>query len=231
MFSAIRFLSHRSSVVVSALLCSVLILTSLPLPSFSTRAQSADRVQKRRLPPHYALPKINDLLAEGRKLHRPDLPRPALKPSTLCGFHDKACKFKQEKEKKVGQNPRTSDRHSTQVAANLGQQSWLGRIGQFVSRAFNASPFGIASVSAAEADSFAASNLPRPTTNAAAAAMLFAPPNFTSLNEARVDPRYRAGAPGEDLFSGNVNYSLPLVSLPGRAGLDLNLSLSFNSAI
>jgi hypothetical protein len=104
MFSAIRFLSRRSSLVISALLCAMLILTSLPLPfgGGNARAQSTDRVQKRLLPPYYALPKINDLLTEGRKTHRPDLPRPALKPSTLCGFHDKACKFKQAKEKKIG---------------------------------------------------------------------------------------------------------------------------------
>lgn len=120
MFSAMRFLSRRSSVVASALLCSVLILTSLPLPSFSTRAQSADRVQKRRLPPHYALPKINDLLDEGRKLHRPDLPRPALKPSTLCGYHAKPASSNWTKKRK---SDRTSSRQPAIRTAALRLKS------------------------------------------------------------------------------------------------------------
>ncbi|MBS1787544.1 MAG: RHS repeat protein [Acidobacteria bacterium] len=211
-------------------LCLALVFSGLPFPA-STQISQTSPGLKRQLPPNYALPKINDLLTEGRKLHRPDLPRPALKPSTLCGFHDKVCKFKQAKAKKIGQNLRSSGDNSTQVAANAEQQNWLGRIGQIISRAFNVTPFGIPSVSAAQKNSFAASNTLRPATNSAAASMLFTPPNFASLYEARVDPRYRAGTPGEDLFSGNVNYSLPLVSLPGRNGLDLNLSLSFNSAI
>lgn len=225
-----RVSSFARSIVFT--LCLALIGSGLFFPASTPVSQAQSSGLRRQLPPNYALPKINDLLTEGRKLQRPDLPRPALKPSTLCGFHDKACKFKQAKEKKVGQNLRTSEQNAPQVAANAGQvQNWLGRIGQMISHAFNASPFGIPSISAAERKSFAASNTLRPATNAAATSMLFTPPNFASLYEARIDPRYRAGTPGEDLFSGNVNYSLPLVSLPGRNGLDLNLSLSFNSAI
>lgn len=78
-------------------------------------------------------------------------------------------------------------------------------------------------VQAANADSFLASN--------AALATTLPPPAFGSLTEAKLDPRYRVGGSGEDMFSGNVNYSLPLVSLPGRAGLDLNLTLSYNSLV
>jgi YD repeat-containing protein len=48
---------------------------------------------------------------------------------------------------------------------------------------------------------------------------------------ARLDPVNRTGGGGEDLLSGNYNWSLPLVSLPGRAGLDLGLSLSYNSLV
>ena len=36
---------------------------------------------------------------------------------------------------------------------------------------------------------------------------------------------------GDSLFSGNYNWSVPVVSLPGRAGHDLNLSLSYNSHV
>ena len=53
----------------------------------------------------------------------------------------------------------------------------------------------------------------------------------TNFETARVEPRYRTGQPGEDLFSGNYNWSLPIVSLPGRAGHDLNLSLVYNSLV
>jgi hypothetical protein len=43
---------------------------------------------------------------------------------------------------------------------------------------------------------------------------------------ALLDPNNRKGTPGEDLLSRNFNWSLPLLSLPGRAGLDLGLALS-----
>ena len=46
---------------------------------------------------------------------------------------------------------------------------------------------------------------------------------------ARLDPMNRTGGGGEDPLSRNFNWSMPLVSLPGRAGLDLGLSLSYNS--
>jgi YD repeat-containing protein len=52
-----------------------------------------------------------------------------------------------------------------------------------------------------------------------------------TLSVARLDPSNRTGTGGEDLFSGNFNWTLPLVSLPGRSGLDLGLSLSYNSLV
>ncbi len=53
----------------------------------------------------------------------------------------------------------------------------------------------------------------------------------TSFGAARVDPVNRTGTPGEDLYSGNYQWSLPLLRLTGRAGLDLGLSLSYNSLV
>ncbi len=53
------------------------------------------------------------------------------------------------------------------------------------------------------------------------------PPDFMAL----IDPKNRIGSLGEDLLSRNYNWSLPLLSLPGRAGLDLGLTLSLNSLI
>lgn len=53
-------------------------------------------------------------------------------------------------------------------------------------------------------------------------------PNFSGP---RGRPTNETGQPGVDLGSQNVNWSLPLVSLPGRAGLDLNLTLTYNSLV
>jgi RHS repeat-associated protein len=53
-------------------------------------------------------------------------------------------------------------------------------------------------------------------------------PNFST---ARSRPVNETGQPDVDLGSQNFNWSLPLVSLPGRAGTDLNLTLSYNSLV
>lgn len=55
--------------------------------------------------------------------------------------------------------------------------------------------------------------------------------NDAAWAEARLDPVNRTGGSGVDLLSGNANWSLPLVSLPGRSGLDLGLSLTYNSRV
>jgi YD repeat-containing protein len=47
----------------------------------------------------------------------------------------------------------------------------------------------------------------------------------------RLDPMNRMGGGGEDPLSRNFNWTLPLVNLPGRAGMDLSLSLSYNSLV
>jgi YD repeat-containing protein len=51
------------------------------------------------------------------------------------------------------------------------------------------------------------------------------------FSTARVDPINRTGESGVDLLSGNVNWNLPILGLKGRAGLDLGLSLSYNSLV
>ena len=47
----------------------------------------------------------------------------------------------------------------------------------------------------------------------------------------RLDPMNATGGGGENPLSRNFNWNLPLVSLPGRAGLDLGLTLSYNSLV
>lgn len=56
-------------------------------------------------------------------------------------------------------------------------------------------------------------------------------PTSTATTPARLDPSNRVGGAGVDLYSRNYNWSIPLVSLPGRAGMDLGLSLSYNSLV
>ena len=53
-------------------------------------------------------------------------------------------------------------------------------------------------------------------------------PNFST---ARGRPVNETGQQGVDLGSRNFNWNLPLVSLPGRAGLDVDLSLYYNSLV
>jgi len=53
-------------------------------------------------------------------------------------------------------------------------------------------------------------------------------PNPTSLITARVDPRNQ---PGNGMLSRDVSWSMPLLSLPGRNGLDLGLALSYSSMV
>jgi RHS repeat-associated protein len=57
------------------------------------------------------------------------------------------------------------------------------------------------------------------------------PVNDPNFSTARERPINETGEPGVDLGSRNFNWSLPLLSLPGRAGLDLNLTLSYNSLV
>src|SRR5205085_2640872 len=47
----------------------------------------------------------------------------------------------------------------------------------------------------------------------------------------RLDPGNRTGGGSEDPLSRNFNWNLPVVSLPGRASMDLDLSLSYNSLV
>ena len=61
-------------------------------------------------------------------------------------------------------------------------------------------------------------------------AVTVTPPSHNFMAPA-LDPRNRTGKPGVDLLSGNSNWGLPLVGLAGRAGLDLDLSLVYNSLV
>ena len=56
-------------------------------------------------------------------------------------------------------------------------------------------------------------------------------PIDSDSSTARLDPLNETGGGGENPLSRNFNWTLPLLSLPGRAGLDLGLTLSYNSLV
>ena len=56
-------------------------------------------------------------------------------------------------------------------------------------------------------------------------------PNDPIYGTPRTQPQNKTGEPGITLGSRNFNWSAPLVSLSGRSGLDLNLSLTYNSLV
>ncbi len=53
-------------------------------------------------------------------------------------------------------------------------------------------------------------------------------PDFSTVRNL---PPNETGQPGVDLGSRNFNWSLPLVTLPGRSGMDLGISLHYNSLL
>lgn len=57
------------------------------------------------------------------------------------------------------------------------------------------------------------------------------PPSDPLFSTARTRPQNDTGEPGEDLGSRNFNWSAKLLALPGRAGLDLSLTLYYNSLV
>ncbi len=243
MFPPHRYSKSFRHCVISIALSVAIFGSSAPITFDGSRAnaQSAGQtVYQRAMPPVPNLPNINAALAEGNKKQRTRPQQPPLKPSTLCGFRDKVCKKLKDKEKTglLQGVPSTIDKR---VAMQTGRdRGWLGRIGRILSGAFS---FGLggSSLSAQELASFLApidnadtSHRPEASESAdgsVSSSMMLTPPVFTSLVEAKLDPHNRTGSPGEDLFSGNYNWSLPLVSLPGRSGLDLDIRLSYNSLV
>lgn len=56
-------------------------------------------------------------------------------------------------------------------------------------------------------------------------------PTGNAFSEAEKDPLNETGSGGDDPLSRNFNFSVPLLGIKGRAGLDLGLSLSYNSLV
>ena len=67
------------------------------------------------------------------------------------------------------------------------------------------------------------------TDNLGSTASATASVTVTGTLDARLDPLNRTGTGSEDPLARNFSWSIPLVGLPGRGGLDLGLSLAYNS--
>src|ERR1051326_1022443 len=61
--------------------------------------------------------------------------------------------------------------------------------------------------------------------------LISASTNCCDSSTARLDPMNQTGGDGENPPSRNFNWRLPLLSLPGRAGMDLGLALAYNSLV
>lgn len=219
--------------VISIILIYTLLLASLPLPN---RAQAAlpignndeEKGQIRKEMPHKNLPSLTDLQDEAKGIQKTKAKDAPLQPAKLCRLRDADCLAKQKANgTQIGTNLPTQE-NSTQIATNAPQQNskWLQRLKKKVAGAFTGVSLNTLTHSSSVGNSLlpaSAAPLPAPVTP------VFAPPAFTSLNEAKLDPHNRIGTGSEDLFSGNIHWSTPLVSLPGRNGLDLNLTLHYNS--
>src|ERR1043166_356881 len=55
--------------------------------------------------------------------------------------------------------------------------------------------------------------------------------SIIGASQARLDAMNQTGGVGENPLSRNFNWRLPLLSLPGRAGMDLGLALAYNSLV
>lgn len=69
------------------------------------------------------------------------------------------------------------------------------------------------------------------TDNSGARASATAIVTVSGASEARLDPKNQTGGGGENPLSRNFNLNIPVLSLPGRAGMDLGLSLAHNSLV
>ena len=223
-------------------LCLALSLTGLPFKA-NTQSQIPSPGVRTQGPPSPNLPNIDAV----RNAPEVRLNKPEPVKAKRCRHWDKKCKDLKEKKTSL-LLPLESDQSRAMLAyAQPPTSDWLSQtlplasplnlfkavnrpavdfpIGRRIGAALANRPVSAARDGKRDADSaplphaFASSLLPMTALQAA---------NFET---ARVEPRYRTGQPGEDLFSGNYNWSLPIVSLPGRAGHDLNLSLVYNSLV
>ncbi|MDX2045009.1 MAG: hypothetical protein SF097_27605, partial [Acidobacteriota bacterium] len=214
-------------------LCLALCLSGLPFPA-STQSQTPSPGVRTQGAPSPNLPDIEAV----RSAQPKEVKIPPPTPAKRCRHHDKKCKDLKEK-KAVNRFAPAGDFFKSLIAQNRIQVSgqsfdWrsdktglLPELDFFFGdsrRDVSDSGFG----GEMETDEQNRQQLPH---SFASSLVPVTAAQFLSFETMRMDPNNRTGAPGEDLFSGNYNWSLPLVSLAGRSGHDLNLTLSYNSLV
>lgn len=219
-------------------LCLALSLTGLPFKA-NTQSQMPSPGVRTQGPPSPNLPNIDAV----RNAPEVRLNKPEPVKAKRCRHWDKKCKDLKEKKTSL-LLPLESDQSRAMIAANQnGARASRPRFlesDQFSSplNLFNITnrpmvdlPIGRRASATGKLRTLEAMRT-QPMPHAFASSLLpMTALQAANFETARVEPRYRTGTGGEDLFSGNYNWSLPIVSLPGRAGHDLNLSLVYNSLV
>ncbi|MBP6822404.1 MAG: hypothetical protein KA368_12725 [Acidobacteria bacterium] len=209
-------------------LCLALSLSGLPLPASTQSQQPAQGGLRTEGPPSPNLPDLDT--TRNKKEDEPKAP--ADKPAKRCRWADTKCK--KEKEKKAENlNPSGSSlsTNGERLFASAGNfDLWNWRKDTLADRLLNF-PFNSFSPN----DIKPVHDSPATTTNnglaASSTAAIVQSISYNDIMTARADAKYRTGTGGEDLFSGNFNWSLPIMGFPGRSGHDLGLSLSYNSTM
>ena len=210
--SPIRFSFTRACAFT---LCLVLLITSQPVAFYQGLSfgqglgnGAADAELRTLETPLKNLPDLAKTETDKMKLGTFRIPEG--QPATRCRHHDEKCKI--ERKEKISWLPTVGNESRTQIAAADNTKL--------------ASPFRWDAPDSLTDALIGATRPAKATSVATAAAVQTAQ---DSMKSARLDPQYRQGGSGEDLFSRNYHWDFPLVNLPGRAGMDLNLSLNYNS--
>ncbi|MGH9852319.1 MAG: RHS repeat domain-containing protein [Blastocatellia bacterium] len=241
MFRASRFTSSPIVRLTCLALCFALVLSGV---SFAVSGRSKKKsgggnpgsnsaAQRTQGPPSPNLPNLD--AARRIKPAPPKAPNPV--PATKCRRRDQACK-RAKGETAINQPQFTND-GLDRLIARIENHSWSNRF--TASEKAAGRDFGVPAVDALldkpnravldspvgrshRHDRNAANSK---TTTAATPGLMLQ--TESDLAMALLDPNNRKGTPGEDLLSRNFHWSLPLLSLPGRAGLDLGFGISLNS--
>lgn len=213
------------------ILCYSLVLTGMPTALHGGSSRSATPQQGGQRTTGAPSPNLPNLsTVRNRRESEPKAPRQV--PAKRCRWFDLKCK--QTKEKKA-RNHLSPDRRG--VGAN--GERLIARADGFdlFNWRKNALGDGLSLFSFGNLlrDSKPSLDLPigigRNNRRSASAAPAMQSLTTNAILTARADAKYRTGTGGEDLFSGNYNWSLPIVSFPGRANHDLDLTLSYNSTM
>ncbi len=224
-------------------LCFVLVLAGIPLDANVKGKQTNNQDGPRtKGAPGPNLPNLDEARAAGASDEKqPDVKLPAPVAATRCRHQDKKCK--ETKEKRTSLIP-AYDRFSNLWAYQRTSEQifgWRATADNDLFQALNLVPHTYSDAAPMVLPSALyerdASTVPTAFENpdkrsSRAAASSFSPAvQQVSFETALADEINRMGGASEDLYSGNYHWSTPIVSLPGRAGLDLNLTLCYNSLV